>query len=114
MALSPRRHTHVNSLPQPRTILDGMKEAKTWSRESNPYRFGGPQGCSVEGCDAHPTLVMAGDESGTARMCVRHAEAWSESSLCRDVAQHNSGASQLALSTWLNIVQARGLAEDRA
>jgi hypothetical protein len=35
-------------------------------------------------------------------MCMRHALAWSESGLCRDVAQHNSGASLTALSEWLS------------
>jgi hypothetical protein len=35
-------------------------------------------------------------------MCMRHALAWSESGLCRDVAQHNSSASLAALSEWLS------------
>jgi hypothetical protein len=35
-------------------------------------------------------------------MCLHHALAWSESGLCRDVAQHNSGASLAALSEWLS------------
>ncbi|MBN2574534.1 MAG: hypothetical protein JXP73_08200 [Deltaproteobacteria bacterium] len=91
-----------------------MKKTKIWSRERTRGLLGGPEGCSVKGCAARPTLVMTGDESGTTRMCLRHAEAWSESSLCKDVAQHNSGASHLALSTWLDIAQAGGLAADLA
>ena len=35
-------------------------------------------------------------------MCMRHALAWSESGLCRDIAQHNSNASLAALSEWLS------------
>jgi hypothetical protein len=49
---------------------------------------------------------VAGDETGIIRMCTSHALAWSESNLCRDVAQHNSGASPLALSLWLSISRA--------
>jgi len=34
-------------------------------------------------------------------MCVSHALAWNNSGLCRDVAQHNSGASLTAMSQWI-------------
>jgi hypothetical protein len=63
-------------------------------------------GCSVEGCGEKPTIAVAGDSASTLRMCRRHAIAWTESSLCRDYAQHNSGAGSIALSTWLNVSRA--------
>ena len=45
-------------------------------------------------------------------MCMHHALAWSESGLCRDIAQHNSGASLDALSEWISarVTPARGSA----
>ena len=91
-----------------------MKKMRIWNKEVPRGLLGEAEGCSVKGCTAHPTLVMAGDESGTTRMCLRHAEAWSESSLCKDVARYNSSASSLALSTWLDIAQAGGLAAELA
>jgi hypothetical protein len=62
-------------------------------------------GCGVEGCSGKPTIAVAGTKSNITFMCVRHAIAWSESSLCRDYAQHNSGASPAALSAWLGVSQ---------
>jgi hypothetical protein len=47
-------------------------------------------------------------------MCVRHALAWSESNLCRDIAQHNSGASSLALSAWVSVTQTEAAQAYRA
>jgi hypothetical protein len=88
----------------------GMKKTKTWSTGVVLELLGRSEGCSIKGCRGRPTIAVAGDESGTTRMCLHHAAAWSESNLCRDVAQHNSGASRLALSTWLNIAQAPSLA----
>jgi len=68
--------------------------------------------CGVEGCETRPTVAVSGTESTTTFMCLRHATAWSESSLCRDVAQHDSSASHLALSTWLNLAGAGALATE--
>lgn len=68
--------------------------------------------CGVEGCETRPTIAVSGTESTTTFMCLRHAAAWSESSLCRDVAQHDSSASHLALSTWLNVARTGGLATE--
>ena len=75
-----------------------MKEAARWLLGSEART----NGCSVEGCNERHVLAVAGDASGTTMMCMRHALAWSESGLCRDVAQHNSGASLTALSEWLS------------
>lgn len=58
--------------------------------------------CCVSDCSSGPLLVVAGDASGEAWMCTRHAQAWSGSDLCRDVAQHNSGASLGSLSAWID------------
>lgn len=86
-----------------------MKTANTW-RISGRWlrRESGAQakGCNVTGCRARPTIAVAGDESETTFMCTRHAVAWSESNLCRDYAQHNSGASPAALSAWLTAGEA--------
>jgi len=87
---------------------------KSWSNEAARELLSRSEGCSIKGCRGRPTIAVAGDESGTTLMCLHHAAAWSESNLCRDVAQHNSGASRLALSTWLNIAQAPSLAADWA
>jgi hypothetical protein len=57
--------------------------------------------CSVEGCKQQRLIAVAGDASGTTLMCVSHALAWNNSGLCRDVAQHNSGASLTAMSQWI-------------
>lgn len=82
-----------------------MKTAKTWRfaawwlrRESEPRS----NRCSVSGCQSWPTLAVAGDDSETTFLCRRHAMSWSESALCRDYAQHNSGVSATALRVWLN------------
>lgn len=79
-------------------------------------RPGGPvpplHGCGVAGCSTRPTIAVSGTDSTITFMCLRHAAAWSESSLCRDVAQHDSRASRLALSTWLNLANAGGLATE--
>jgi hypothetical protein len=74
-----------------------LKEAARWLLGSEARITG----CSVEGCNEQRVLAVAGDASGTTLMCVRHALAWSECGLCRDVAQHNSSASLTALSGWL-------------
>jgi hypothetical protein len=74
-----------------------LKEAARWLLGSEARR----NGCSVEGCNEKHVLAVAGDASGTTLMCMRHALAWSESGLCRDIAQHNSSASLAALSEWL-------------
>jgi hypothetical protein len=74
------------------------KTAARWLQRVDPVT----QSCSVTGCQGRPTLAVAGDRTGTTFMCVRHAVAWSESTLCRDYAQHNSGVSPTALSAWLN------------
>jgi len=58
-------------------------------------------GCNVEGCKQERLIAVAGDASGTTMMCLGHALAWNNSGLCRDVAQHNSGASLTAMSEWL-------------
>jgi hypothetical protein len=73
------------------------KVAARWLRRVDS----GARSCSVDGCQARPTVAVAGDQSDTVFMCVHHAVAWSESALCRDYAQHNSGASPAALSAWL-------------
>ena len=91
-----------------------MKKTKTWNNEAAWELLSRSNDCSIKGCGGRPTIAVAGDESSTTLMCLHHAAAWSESNLCRDVAQHNSGASRLALSTWLNIAQAPSLAADWA
>jgi len=91
-----------------------MKKTKIWSKEAVRGLLDSSGGCSVEGCGERPAMAVAGDESDTTFMCLHHAAAWSESSLCRDIAQHNSGASRLALSTWLHLVQAGGVATEWA
>lgn len=68
--------------------------------------------CVVNGCEKKPVIVIAGAPDGTTRMCVPHALAWSESSLCHDYAQHNSGATDRAMSTWIeSTAEARREAE---
>lgn len=57
--------------------------------------------CSVSGCTDEHLVVVAGDEKATTLMCSRHAMAWTQSSGCRDVAQHNSGAAMGSLLVWL-------------
>ena len=91
-----------------------MKESRLWNRARARGPDDASESCSVEGCAARPTFVMAADGSGTTRMCLRHAKAWSDSSLCKDLAQHNSGATHLALSTWLDLARAGGLAANLA
>jgi hypothetical protein len=85
-----------------KTKLSKEKAAR-WLRGSQEVRA---EACSVPGCETRPTIAVAGDDGGATRMCTAHALAWSESNLCRDVAQHNSGASPLALSLWLSITHA--------
>jgi hypothetical protein len=63
-------------------------------------------GCSVVGCQERPILAVAGNESRTTFMCVRHALAWSSSDFCENVAQHNSYGSPAALTAWLVTNQA--------
>jgi hypothetical protein len=91
-----------------------MKNIRTWNKEAARGLFRGSEGCSVKACGARPAIAVAGDDSGTTFMCLHHAASWSESSLCRDVAQHNSAASRLALSTWLNIAEAGNFAPNYA
>jgi hypothetical protein len=81
-----------------------MKTAAMWKVAARWLRRvdTGTQPCSMTGCQERPTLAVAGDRTETTFMCVRHAVAWSESTLCRDYAQHNSGVSPAALSAWLN------------
>ncbi len=62
--------------------------------------------CSVQGCQVRPTIAVASDQAETTFMCVHHALAWSESTLFRDYAQHNSGVSAAALSAWLHTSRA--------
>jgi hypothetical protein len=87
-------------------------EKTTWKESADRrLRMAAPSPtatCSVHGCDGLPTIAVAGDEKETTRMCTQHALAWSQSSLCRDFAQHNSGASPLALSLWLNVARTEG------
>ena len=68
----------------------------------------------MRGCEERPTLAVAGDEKEITVMCVRHALAWSESNLCRDIAQHDSGASSLALSAWVSVTQTEAARANRA
>jgi hypothetical protein len=82
-----------------------MKTANSWRfaawwlrRETEPRS----SGCSVSGCQAQPTLAVAGDDSGTTFLCREHVVSWTESNLCRDYAQHNSGVTPAALRAWLN------------
>jgi hypothetical protein len=56
----------------------------------------------VHGCRAELTMAVAGGtRTKTSFMCAHHAVAWSESTLCRDYAQHNSAVSPAVLSIWL-------------
>jgi hypothetical protein len=82
----------------------GMKTASMWKVAARWLRRVDARAevCSVADCRDQPTIAVAGDASGATFMCVGHAVAWSESTLCRDYAQHNSGASPAALSAWLN------------
>lgn len=57
--------------------------------------------CSVKGCTDRGIVVVAGDERETTVMCARHAVAWTRSGACRDIAQHNSGATLASLSGWV-------------
>jgi hypothetical protein len=86
-----------------------MMKTTAWTKQAARWLLGRSQartqGCGVRGCQEQPTLAVAGDEVGTTVMCVRHALAWSESNLCRDIAQHDSGASPRALSAWIRITQ---------
>jgi len=74
-----------------------IKRATAWLRSGQMPN----SDCWVDGCDVKPTILVAGGQSRAVHMCAYHAIAWSESSLCRDVAQHNSGASLSALSAWM-------------
>jgi hypothetical protein len=83
----------------------GMKTANAWRiaawwlRRENGAHL---KGCDVTGCPNKPAIAVAGDGSRTTFMCTHHAVAWSQSNLCRDYAQHNSGASPAALRAWLS------------
>ena len=57
--------------------------------------------CSVAGCMDGQLVIVAGNEKAITLMCTRHAMAWAKSSACRDVAQHNSGASLASLAGWV-------------
>jgi hypothetical protein len=76
------------------------KGAAQWLLGRNETRA---EGCSVQGCQEKRTVAVAGDDSGTTLMCTRHAVEWTESTLCRDFAQHNSDATFRSLSSWLGI-----------
>ncbi len=78
------------------------RDAARWLRGRNGDPEAEQRSCCVAGCQQGPTLTVAGDASGTSFMCVHHAVAWSESSLCSDVVQHNSKAGPRALALWLD------------
>jgi hypothetical protein len=79
--------------------------ATLWRASTHWLRRAGaaqPAACSVRACRTQPTIAVAGgDGSKTRFMCAHHAVAWSESTLCRDYAQHNSAVGPTALSAWL-------------
>jgi hypothetical protein len=81
-----------------------MKNTQTWEKAVR-WLLGSSkaqvEGCNVAGCQERLTIVVAGNASETTRLCPRHAIAWTESNLCKDFAQNNSGATLLALSSWL-------------
>jgi len=58
--------------------------------------------CGVAGCTDGQLVIVAGNEKAITLMCTRHAMAWAKSSACRDVAQHNSGASLKSLASWMD------------
>ncbi len=74
------------------------KIAARWLRRVNAEATA----CSVQGCHERPTIAVAAEQAETTFMCVGHALAWSQSALCRDYAQHNSGVTPAALSAWLH------------
>ena len=82
-----------------------METTSMWERVTRLLRGKNDaenKGCSAERCQTRPTIAIAVNDARTTFMCALHAIAWSESSLCRDVAQHNSSASPAALSSWIS------------
>jgi hypothetical protein len=89
-----------------------MRANGLWSAVAR--RFSGKLGahvrteCSVTGEHQGPLIAVAGRGGDATLMCQRHAVAWAESDLCRDVAAHNSKASLGALSLWIAAEAAEG------
>jgi len=81
-----------------------MKRTQAWKRAVR-WLLGSSktqvEGCNVAGCQERTTIVVAGNASGTTRLCLRHAMAWTDSNLCKDFAQNNSATTFVALSSWL-------------
>lgn len=61
--------------------------------------------CAVAGCKRTLLVAIAGDGYETTFLCVDHAVAWSESTLCRELAQRNESVSPEDLATWLDAMQ---------
>jgi hypothetical protein len=73
--------------------------ARRLSHAASPRH--GRHGCSIQAAHDGPVIAVAGRGANTTMMCLRHAQAWAKSDLCRDVATHNSKSSLGALSLWI-------------
>jgi hypothetical protein len=83
-----------------------MEKAKSWTSKIIARLGKRPPAnentaCGVAGCMDGQLVLVAGTEKSLTLMCTRHAMAWAKSSACRDVAQHNSGASLDSLAGWV-------------
>jgi hypothetical protein len=82
-----------------------MKRTNLWKALSGRlFRERSPKSdqaiCCVAGEHHGRLIAVASNDQVTIMMCMRHAMAWSDSDLCRDLARNNSGACLKAMALW--------------